>query len=91
MKLLLKGLGIIEIIDAKRTAGGDILVKSVDNFKKIAGTTFYKITEVFLTEVDFIWNLVAWLDIPDDSWYIEDALVFQIENQDDVYRLNARL
>lgn len=91
MELRLIGLGTVEIIDATRVAGDDILIRSSDNFSKIAKATDYEITEVYLVEVDFKWSLVACLNVPDDNWYDDDTIVYQIKNQDDVYRLNALL
>lgn len=91
MELRLKGLGTVDIADATRVTGDDILIKSADNFRIIYETTDYEITDVYLTEVDFKWSMVVLLDTPEDNWYEESSLVFQIENQDDIYRLNARL
>ena len=91
MELRLKEYGTTEITKATLVDGGDILIESVDNFKKIASLIDYEITEVYLTEVDFEWNLVAWLDIPDYDWYSSKTIIAEIENQDDVYKLNALL
>lgn len=91
MELRLKGLGTVEIIDATRVTGDDILVKSAHNFNSVAAVTNHKITEIYLTEVDFKWSLVACLDVPEDAWYEENHIVFHIENQEDVYNLKALL
>lgn len=91
MELRLKGYGTIEITNATLVDGGDILIEVADHFEKLAETTDYKITEVYLTEDDGVWGLVAWLDTPKDAWEIEDAIVCQVENQVDVYKLNALL
>lgn len=91
MKLRLKGLGAIEIIDATRVEGDDILVKSADGFQKIAETTDYDIVEAYLVEGETKWSLVVWFDFPDDNWHDDRAMVVQIENQEDIYKLNATL
>lgn len=91
MELNLKGYGTIKITNATLVDGGDILIETVDGFRGIAETTDYDITKAYLTETEYGWGLVAWLDLPDDEWYEDDALVFDIENQGDVQRLNAFL
>ena len=91
MELNLKGYGTIKITNAALVDGGDILIESADGFRGIAETTDYDITEAYLTETEYGWGLVAWLDLPDNEWYEDNALVFDIENQSDVQRLNARL
>lgn len=91
MELRLKGFGTIEITDATRVEGDDILVKSADGFREIAETTDYKITEAYLVEGETRWSLVVWFDLPDNNWHDERAMVIRIENQDDIYTLNAAL
>lgn len=91
MELRLKGYGTIEITSAKLVDGGDILIESADNFSVITKTTDYDITEVFLVENDFGWDLVAWLNIPDDDWFTQKTIITEIENQEGIYKLNAFL
>lgn len=91
MELRLKDYGIIRITNATLVEGGDILIEAEDDFEVIARTTACQITEVYLVEVDFEWGLVAWLDLPEYDWYSSRTIVAEIENQDDVYRLNALL
>lgn len=91
MELRLKGSGTIEITSAKLVDGGDILIESADNFGVIAKTTDYEITEVFLVENDFGWDLVAWLNVPDDDWFTPKTIIAEVENQENVYKLNAFL
>ena len=91
MELRLKGFGTIEITDATRVDGDDILIKSADGFRKIAEVADYGITEAYLVEGEIKWSLVLWFDLPDNNWHEERAMVIQIENQDDVYTLNAAL
>ena len=91
MEIKLKGYGTIEITNATLVDGGDILIETADGFRGIAETTDYDITEAYLTKTEYGWGLVAWLDMPDGEWYEDDALVFDIENQGDLYRLKAFL
>lgn len=91
MELRLKGFGTIEITDVTRVEGDDILVKSADGFREIAETADYEITEAYLVEGETKWSLVVWFDLPDNNWHEERAMVIQIENQDDIYTLNATL
>lgn len=91
MELRLKGFGTIEITDATRVEGDDILVKSADGFQKTAETTGYDVVEAYLVDGETKWSLVVWFDLPDDNWHEERAMVIQIENQEDVYALNAVL
>lgn len=91
MELRLKEFGTIEITNATLVDGGDILIESVDNFIEIAKTTEYEINEVFLVENDFGWDFVAWLSVPDDDWFTKRTIITEIENQEDVYKLNAFL
>lgn len=91
MELRLKGFEAIEITDATRVEGDDILVKSADGFREIAETADYEITEAYLVEGETKWSLVVWFDLPDNNWHEERAMVIQIENQDDIYTLNAAL
>ena len=91
MELRLKRCGTIEITNAKIVDGGDILIETVDNFRNLAKTTDYDIKDVFLVENDFGWDLVAWLDVPDDDWFTQRTIITEIENQDELYKLNAFL
>ena len=91
MELRLKEFGTIEITNATLVDGGDILIEAADNFCGIAKTTDYDITEVFLVENDFGWDLVAWLNVPDDDWFTQKTIITEIENQEDIYKLNAFL
>ena len=91
MELRLKGYGTIEITKATPVEGGDILIEAADYFEKLAETTEYEITEVYLVNNGTKWTLIAWLDLPEDDWYSDKTIAVHIENQDDVYKLNARL
>lgn len=91
MKLELNGFGTIEITDATLVNGGNILINAEDHFEKLKETTEYEITEVFLTETEYGWGLVAFLKLQEDEWYEDDAIVLDVENPDEVQRLKARL
>lgn len=91
MELRLREYGTIEITNAKLVDGGDILIEAADNFRGIAENTEYEITEVFLVENDFGWDFVAWLDVPEDDWFTLKTIISVVENQEDVYKLNAFL
>ncbi len=91
MELRLKGYGTIDITNAILVDGGDILIETADNFRGIAQTANYDITDAYLTETEYGWGFVALLDIPFTDWFAEDSIIFDIENQDDIYKLNAFL
>lgn len=91
MELKLRGYGTIEITNATLVDGGDILIETADNFSGFAKTTDYDITDAYLTETEYGWGFVALLNIPLTDWFAEDAIILDIENQDDIYKLNAFL
>lgn len=91
MELKLKGYGTIEITSATLVDGGDIRIESADGFEVIQKTTDYKVTEAYLTKTDDYWDVVAWLNVPDDDWYTQRTIIAEIENEEDVYKLNAFL
>ena len=91
MELRLKEFGTIEITNATLVDGGDILIESADNFIEIAKTTEYEIVNVYLTNTEHGWGFVALLDVPETECFADDAIIFDIENQNDIYRLNAFL
>lgn len=91
MELRLKGYGTIEITKATLVEGGDILIEAADNFCEISKTTGRKIAESYLTETEYGYGVVVFLDVLDSDWFADDAIVFDIENQCDVQKLNALL
>lgn len=83
--LNITGYGTIEITNATLVDGGDILIEAADGFEKLAEATEHEIREVFLAETEYGWRLVAWLDIPADTWWCaDDAIVAGIEQQEDI-------
>lgn len=91
MELRLKEFGTIEITSAKLVDGGDILIEAADSFVEIAKNTDYEITNVYLTNTEYGWGFVALLDVPETDCFADDAIIFDIENQNDIYKLNALL
>ena len=91
MELRLRGYGTIEITSAKPVDGGDILIEVADNFSEISKTTEYEITRIYLTQTEYGWGLVALLDVTETDCFADDAIIFDIENQSDIYKLNAFL
>lgn len=91
MELILKEYGKIDITNATLVDGGDIWIEVADNFDGIAKTTGYEITNAYLTNTEYGWGFVALLDTPETDWLEEDAVVFDVKNQEDIYKLNALL
>lgn len=91
MELKLKGYGTVEITKAKMVDGGDILVEAADGFRMIEKNYGYKVIAAYIVESYFTYGLVAVLDIQDKGWDVDPYAVFEIENQDDIYRLKIFL
>lgn len=91
MELRLKDYGIIEITKATLVDGGDILIETADNFSEIAKNTEYEITEVYLTNTEYGWGVIALLDVPEADCFVDDAIIFDIEDQNSIYKLKAFL
>ena len=91
MELILKDYGTIEITKATLVDGGDILIETTDNFSGISKTKKYEITNAYLTNTEYGWGLVALLNTPKTDWFEEDDVIFDIENQQDIYKLKAFL
>lgn len=91
MELRLKDYGIIEITKATLVDGGDILIETADNFSEIAKNTEYEITEVYLTNTEYGWGVIALLDVPEADCFVDDAIIFDIEDQNSIYKLKALL
>lgn len=90
MELRLKGYGTIEITNATLVDGGDILIEAADNFEKLAETTDYEITDVYLAKGNSSWWLIALLDVPE--YLLEEKYEsYIIENQADIHKLKALL
>lgn len=91
MELRLKDYGTIEITKATLVDGGDILVETADNFREIAKDTQYEITEVYLTNTEYGWGVIALLDVPEADCFVDDAIIFDVEDQNSIYKLKAFL
>lgn len=87
MELKLKGYGTIEITKSTLVEDGDILIETSDYFEKLAETTEYEITEVYLVNNGDRWVLIAWFDLPEDDWYADKTIAIHIENQEDIHNL----
>ena len=91
MKLRLKEYGTIEITTATLVDGGDIMLEAADHFEGLAKTTGYKITEVLLTDTEYGWSIIAFLDLPENNWYDDDFIMLNLEDPEEIYKLNAFL
>ena len=91
MELRLKDYGTIEITKATLVDGGDILIETADNFSEIAKDTQYEITDVYLTNTEYGWGVIALLDIPEADCFVDDAIIFDVEDQNSIYKLKAFL
>lgn len=91
MELRLKDYGTIEIMKATLVDGGDILIETADNFSKIAKDTQYEITEVYLTNTEYGWGVIALLDVSEADCFVDDAIIFDVEDQNSIYKLKAFL
>ena len=91
MELRLKDYGTIEITKATLVDGGDILIETADNFSEIAKDTQYEITKVYLTNTEYGWGVIALLDVPETDCFVDDAIIFDVEDQNSIYKLKAFL
>ena len=83
--------GTIEITNAKIVDGGDILIKTVDNSQSLAEYTGREISEVYLVNTEYGYGIVVMFVTSELDCFEEDALVLDIENYEDAYKLNAFL
>mgnify|MGYP003316422994 CR=1 FL=1 len=90
MELRLKNYGTIEITNATLVDGGDIMIEAADRFEGLAETTEYEITNVYLSRGNASWWLIAWLDTQ-GNFLEEQYISIMVENQNDIYKLKARL
>lgn len=91
MELKLKDYGTIEITNATLVDGGDILIEAADGFEKLSDITGNPIEEVFLVQNDFGYDLVAWLNLPDDDWLTQRTFIAEVESTNQDYSLSAFL
>lgn len=90
MDMVTRNIGSIIITSAVPTTDGDIAIKFCDQSGTVSKITSTSITGAYLTEANLSWGLVLWVD---DNKETEqgDNLIFDIVNQDDVYRLQGFL
>lgn len=92
MDLFLKEIGCVTISNAAKTECGDIEIFSDSSFREISQKSSLPVKSAYLIEDDFDWCLYTDVWIP--QWLqdeIEPWKIYEIENQDDVYRLKAFL
>lgn len=92
MIIRVKSVGIVEVDHATEVEGGDIEIEDQTAFADLESKTYFPIESLTLAEYDDEWFLVARLDIPEElSGDAEESKVFEIENQEEIYRLKAFL
>lgn len=90
--MLVKNLGNLSVACAERNEFGEIDISSAKNLRTITEKLGFRAISAVLVEYEEIWDLVVEVDLPKDPWFsIDKDLVFRIENQADVHKLNARL
>lgn len=92
MIIRVKSVGIVEVDHAVEVDGGDIEIEGQTAFTDLESKTYFPIKSLTLAEYDDEWFLVAKLDIPEElSGDVDESKVFEIENQEEIYRLKAFL
>lgn len=92
MEVVLEEAGVIRIASAKLVDDGIIEIQACDSFKSISRTIIFPVRLARLEFCEDSWYFTASLEIPEKFRdYIDDCCVFDIENQSDIYRLNALL
>lgn len=93
MDVVLKNFGRITIKNAAKTEYGDIkVIFSKESRAYIARNICFRMKSAFLVECEFEWCLYIDLLIPSElNDRAEPWIIFDIENQNDIYRLNAFL
>lgn len=92
MNVMVKEIGCVAIKNAAKTEYGDIEVFSDNSFAEIVSKTHFEVEAAYLIEDDFDWCLYIQIKLPEElTDEMEPWFVFEIENQDDIYRLKALL
>lgn len=92
MNVMVKEIGCVAIKNAAKTEYGDIEVFSDNSFCEIVRVTHFNVESVYLIEDDFDWCLFVQIELPDElEDEMEPWLIYEIENQADIYRLKALL
>jgi len=92
MIVMVKEIGCVTIKNAAKTEYGDIEVFSDNSFAEIVSKTHFRVRSAYLIEDDFEWCLYTDIELPDELMdEMEPWLVYEIENQADIYRLKALL
>lgn len=92
MIIKLREIGEVLINHATKTECGDIEVFSESGFPEIVSKIYFAVKSAYLVEADLDWYFYIDLDLDDEPDYeTQPWRIFDIENQADVYRLNAFL
>lgn len=92
MIIRVKNVGTVEVDHAVEVDGGDIEISDQTAFAYLESKTYFPIKSLTLAEYDDEWFLVAQLEIEEDFiGDVEETKVFEIENQEEVYKLKAFL
>lgn len=92
MDLMVKEIGCVTIKNAAKTEYGDIEVFSDNSFAEIVSKTHLRVKSAYLIEDDFDWCLYIDVELPDELVdEMEPWLIYEIENQGEIYRLKAFL
>lgn len=92
MYVIVKEIGCVAIKNAAKTDFGDIEVFSDNSFAEIVCKIHFDVEAAYLIETDFEWCLYIDIELPDELIdEMEPWFVFEIENQEDIYRLKALL
>lgn len=92
MIVKLREIGEVLINRAVKTECGDIEVFSETGFSEIVSKTYFAIKSAYLVEADLEWYFYIDLDLDEETSYeTQSWRIFDIENQTDIYRLNAFL
>lgn len=92
MDLIVKEIGCVTIKDAAKTEFGDIEIFSENLFDEIVRRTYFDAKSAYLIETDCDWLLYIDIDLPGElADEMEPYLIYEIENQGEIYRLNAAL
>lgn len=92
MNVVTKEIGCVAIKNAAKTEYGDIEIFCEDSFAEIVSKIHFIVESVYLIEDEFEWCLYIQIELPDElADEMEPWIICEIENQSDIYRLNAFL
>lgn len=92
MILVVKEIGCVTIKNAAKTDYGDIEVFSDNSFLEIVSKTNFTVRSAYLIDDDFDWYLYIDIELPNELIdEMEPWLIYEIENQREIYKLKALL